>query len=61
MNLSSQQQYKYKLQQYYNNTTINYNNKNVFTAEDEKYLSSYFLLVSKMNCGFSTKSTRLLA
>ena len=42
-------------------TTINYNNKQVFTAEDEKYSSSYLLLVLKMNSGFSTKSTRLLA
>ena len=42
-------------------TTINYNNKQVFTAEDEKCSSSYLLLVSKMNCGSSTKSTRLLA
>ena len=42
-------------------TTINYNNKQVFTAEDEKYSSSYLLLASKMNSGFSTKSTRLLA
>ena len=30
MNLSSQQQYNYKLQHYYNNTTINYDNKQVF-------------------------------
>ena len=51
----------YKLQHYYNNTTINYNNKQVFTAEDEKYSSSYLLLASKINCGFSTKSIRLLA
>ncbi|XP_065677439.1 uncharacterized protein LOC136092810 [Hydra vulgaris] len=39
----------------------NYNNKQVFTAEDEKSLSSYLLLASKMNYGLSTKSTRLLA
>ena len=55
MNLSSQQQYNSKLQQYYNNTTINYNNKQVFTAEDEKCLSSYLLLASKMNCDFSSQ------
>ena len=39
----------------------NYNNRQVFTAEDEKSLSSYLLIASKMNYGLSTRSTRLLA
>ncbi|XP_065658204.1 uncharacterized protein LOC136082712 [Hydra vulgaris] len=39
----------------------NDNNRQVFTAEDEKSLSSYLLIASKMNYGFSTRSTRLLA
>ncbi|XP_065652823.1 uncharacterized protein LOC136080140 [Hydra vulgaris] len=33
----------------------NYNNRQVFTAEDEKSLSSYLLIASKMNYGLSTK------
>ncbi|XP_065658158.1 uncharacterized protein LOC136082668 [Hydra vulgaris] len=39
----------------------NYNNRQVFTAEDEKSLSSYLLIAPKMNYGLSTRSTRLLA
>ncbi|XP_065642819.1 uncharacterized protein LOC136074429 [Hydra vulgaris] len=39
----------------------NYNNRQVFTAEDEKSLSSYLLIASKMNYGLSTRSTQLLA
>ncbi|XP_065642713.1 uncharacterized protein LOC136074335 [Hydra vulgaris] len=39
----------------------NYNNRQVFTAEDEKSLSSYLLIASKMNYGLSTRSTRFLA
>ena len=39
----------------------NYNNKQVFTAEDEICFSSYLLLASKMNYILSTKSTFLLA